>query len=88
MDVQIVWELADITDNVISYRREHGICDGIGLFSFQVPLSSALNFDTWDYIELQEDGNLKGKYFIAEITDSILRLYKRMDYNYSNRSRS
>lgn len=71
MNIQIVHELTDITEHVISYRRQQTVCDGIGTFTLDTPLSASLGFDTWDYIELTEDGNLKGKYFIATITENI-----------------
>ena len=59
----------DISTSTISYNRDHQICTGIGTLELIVPSNIGRTFSPWDVIEIWENGNKKGKFFIDTVSD-------------------
>ena len=59
----------DISTSTISYNRDHQICSGIGTLELIVPRNIGRTFNPWDVIEIWENGNKKGKFFIDAVSD-------------------
>lgn len=69
MNVRINHKGSDISSHVIRYDREHKICTGIGLLELEVAYDYGSGFDPWDLIEIIEDGNLVGKYYVSVVSE-------------------
>jgi hypothetical protein len=69
----------DITDHVISYKREQQLCSGKGTFEMTLPLSYSRTFDPWDEIILFEDDIKKATYYIQTTTDDRTGGTKRIE---------
>lgn len=67
MNVSVRHNGVNITDDVISYEREHKICTGIGTLELTVSLTSNRTFEPWDEIDIYENGSFQVKYFISEV---------------------
>ena len=60
----------DITSSVISYNIEKKICSGVG--SLEIEIVSGGSYNPWDIIEIWEDSNKKGKFFVSKILDDVV----------------
>jgi len=65
LDVVIHHEGDDISNQNVSYNREHVICTGIGSLELTVPLSIGRDFHPWDTIEIWENGNKVTPFYIS-----------------------
>lgn len=69
MNVQVKHEGTAITGYVISYEREHKICTGIGNLTVTVDRTIPRTFNTWDTIDIWENGSFKVRYYVSSVTD-------------------
>ena len=69
MSVTVEHDSTDITNWVISYDREHDICTGVASLELIVPSASGRTFHPWDVIEVWENGNKKGKFYVSDLEE-------------------
>lgn len=71
MDILVRHNGVNITDEVLSYEREHKICTGVGTLTIDIERTTGRTFDPWDNIDIHENGDFKVRYFISDIIDSV-----------------
>lgn len=71
MDVRVEHNGDDITQYVDNYTRQSKICTGIGTLEISFVNSVARTFYPWDSIELYEEDDKKGHYYIDIVSNSI-----------------
>ena len=70
MYCQVYMENVNVTDYVISYRREHKLCTGIGMLTLELSYHLHDQIKTWDHIRIFENAGKEGSYFVNQIDDS------------------
>ena len=70
MNVVVKHDGTDISNWLISYEREHEICTGIGSVDLTVASSIPRTFHPWDVIEIWENNNKKGKFYVSDLDES------------------
>lgn len=69
MNVVVKHNGANISSHVIRYDREHKICSGIGMLELEVAYTYSNSFDPWDSIDIYENGNHTGGYFVSQTSE-------------------
>jgi hypothetical protein len=70
MNFRVLYKGSDIKDDVLSYTREHNLCNSMSTLTLMTTLKSH-NFLPYETITIEEDGVAKGKFYIASIEDSV-----------------
>lgn len=71
MDVLIKHEGTTVTDQVVSYEREHRICTGVGTLRIVFERTTPEDFAPGDTIDIHENGSFQVRYYVSGISDSI-----------------
>ena len=69
MDVRIMHGSTNVSSHTIRYDRETKLCTGIGMLELEVEYTYGGTFDPWDVINIYENGNLAGKYFVSSVVE-------------------
>lgn len=71
MNVSVKHEGDTVTGWLISYRREHKICTGIGELEIVFDRTIPRTFDPWDTIDIHENGDFQVRYYVSDVNDSV-----------------
>lgn len=68
MNISIKLNSSEIVHRVVHYTRTLDICSGQGTLTLDMDYESALTIDPWDIIEIYEDGNKVGLYYVIDFS--------------------
>lgn len=70
MNIQVIWNETDITNETIEYERTGKICSGVSNCTLTLGYTGR-NFNPYNTIVIYEGGIKKGTYFITSITRDV-----------------
>jgi hypothetical protein len=71
MDVQVLLNSIDITNNLISYVRNNDICTGICTITIVTTNKINISINPYDIIDVYEESIKKGTYYVSSISQNI-----------------